>query len=153
MSLPTGALSALRELAEAAAKTAATVFATAYGTEDYCPSFLIPRRFFKREVIEVLEVVCGVRRKAVSGELVRIDLDVDDGSIADVRQAMRSYAIELIEGLGCVLEDTPEGLVILGGNRSTVKDRHVDASDQVRVHQSGAGLEGRDDPGWRGRLG
>jgi hypothetical protein len=129
MSLPPGALDAIRELAEVAAKTAATA-ATDERVRDYCPSFFVPRGFFKRKVIKTLEVVCGVRRTAVSGELVRIDLDVDDSSISDVRQAFRSYAAELIEGLGCVLDDTPEGIVILRCNRDAVKDRHVDASDQ-----------------------
>jgi hypothetical protein len=138
MILPPGALGAIRGLAEVAAKTAATVCATPYETENYCPSFLIPRGFFEREIIETLEVVCCVRRKAVSSELVRIDLSVDDASISDIRQAFRSQAAEFIKGLGCIFDDIPEGIVILRSNRDAVENGHVDASAHVTgQHSSG----------------
>jgi hypothetical protein len=118
------ASSAFLELAQLVAK----VVSTAEPNQEYCTSFLIPRTYFEGEVVETLEVVWGSRRTTVCGELVRIDVNVDHGSAdtVDICQILRSYVTPLIESFGGVLQDTPEGLVILSGNHSAIEaDRHV----------------------------
>lgn len=116
--------SSLLELAQLVAKVAST----AEPNQEYCTSFLIPRAYLEGEVVETLEVVWGTRRTTVCGELVRIDVNIDHSSTGtlDVCQILRFYVAPLIESFGGVLQNTPEGLVILSGNHSAIEaDRHV----------------------------
>jgi hypothetical protein len=126
---------ALLELAAISARAAAT----ADPNQEFCTSFLLPRGFLEGEVVETLHVVWGTRRTAVCGELVRIDINIDDGSTTafDVRQILRSQVVPLIEGFGGVLQDTPEGFVILSGNHRTIKANCHLAPHSIGEHGAG----------------
>ena len=124
MSSPTGLGRELGQIAEIAAKIAEN----ADPNQEYCSSFFLPlpAALFERETIETLEVCWGTRRTTIGGELLRVDFDVNDCSQAAlyVRHILRSFVVPLVEGFGGVVQDTPEGFVILGGNYGAIEDRH-----------------------------
>jgi hypothetical protein len=118
------------DMAEQLAKVAAAIAATAVRDSDWCDSIMIAPGFFEREPIETFEVIGGIRRKTVLGELVRIDFNLHNSpSTANVlRLLVRSVMTPLTERFGGVVQDTPEGLIILDGNLGKVDDCHGDPS-------------------------
>jgi hypothetical protein len=92
----------------------------------WCHSLLFPLGYFEREVIETVEVVGGIRRTAVCGELIRIDFNLDKFPpfAEDVRFYLRSIMLPLLEGRGCVCEKSSEGLVILLREQGEISCNH-----------------------------
>jgi hypothetical protein len=125
-------LKELQELAE----IAATIAASSVGCHrEYISSFLLPRPFFESEDFETLEVGWGICRTTERGELFRFDLYKDSFAVGaiDVRDILRVFMTPLIEGFGGIIEDTPEGLVVLGGNDGSVENGHSDSFTDVGV--------------------
>lgn len=81
---------------------------------DWCQSIMFPRGFFERKIIETVEVVGGIRRAAVFGELARVDFNVHDFTplALEVRTLLRAQMEPALKSLGRVCQETPEGLVI-----------------------------------------
>jgi hypothetical protein len=84
----------------------------AWARDPKCPqgwssSVLLPRRLFTREAVENVDVVTGIRRAAVSGELARIDFDLLDSEplAAALRGLLRAEIEPFIIGVGHVRVD------------------------------------------------
>jgi hypothetical protein len=141
------------------ANIAARIAADADPCEDYCTSFLFPRSLFEGEVIKALEVVLGIRRATMRGELLRIDIDIDDSSAAGsyMRNILRPLMVERVECFGGILQDTSEGFVILSRDLGAVENRHGASSilarimhDAERFRISDRGSRAGDPSVWRG---
>jgi hypothetical protein len=97
---------------------------------NWCPLILLPRGYFEREIIETLDILGPVCLKAVSDEILRIDFNEDRpvGVINCVRPIVRNELLPLLECFGGILQDTPEGFVILCRNIGDKPNRHSAAS-------------------------
>jgi hypothetical protein len=77
-------------------------------------SILFPPSYFERESIKYPEIIDGIRLSTELGELRQVDFNLPDFVVVDgLRFRLQSEAQMLLEGSGCVFQDTPEGLVIL----------------------------------------
>jgi hypothetical protein len=82
---------------------------------EWSHSIIFPLGYFERKVIETVEIIGGMRRVAAPFELVRIDFNLNNfPPLADeVRRLLHMEMTPLLESSGRILEDTPEGLVIV----------------------------------------
>jgi hypothetical protein len=92
--------------------------------DEWCRSILFPLGFFEREIVETVKVVGGIRRVAIPGELVRIDFNINGlpsltHMLGDI---LRAEILPLSKGLGHLIDDCPEGLVIRRGDQRLSDD-------------------------------
>jgi hypothetical protein len=94
--------------------------------DEWCRSILFPLGFFEREIVENVKVVGGIRRVAIPGELVRIDFNINGlPSVTDIlRDILRAEMLPLSKGLGHLIDDCPEGLVIRRGDQRHMRGDH-----------------------------
>jgi hypothetical protein len=106
------------KIAEVAAALASALASTAEGKGDWCHSIMFAPGIFEREIVETLEIVGNIRRATVPGELVRVDFNLHNRpiEIEKARELLRSRMAPLTKRFGGVIQDTPEGLMVLDGN-------------------------------------
>ena len=94
---------------------------------EWCHSIIFPLGYFEREVIKTVEVIGGVRRIAVPLEIVRIDFNLSDFPplANEVRRLLHVEMAPLLKGSGRILEDTPEGLVIVLSEKPEIRNDHT----------------------------
>jgi hypothetical protein len=100
-----------------------------HSDEEWCGSITFPRGFFLRESIETLHCGLGIRRAAIPGELVRIDFNIVELSMFPFKDLLVSSARLTIDpffvGIGnVVLQETPEGFVVILADNRHIEDRH-----------------------------
>ena len=136
-----GLAAALRDLAPVFREIGQEIRLRADGSDpDYCPSLFFPASLFEGKVIEGMECVVGIRRKAERGELLRIDFDIDALGVAGLKQVLvlltRLEIGPALEGFGeIVVRETAEGAVI-----ARVDDREVSSSHVVTPQMIEAGV-------------
>lgn len=119
---PTGEKPPLAAVVCEVARVASYMAETA--TAEWSTSITLPRGFLSREVVEV---VVGIRRVEIPGELVRINLNIPDGiPLAHrLRSLLRQQLPPRIEGVGHVrAEDSLKGVIIVRTDHGNVDDSH-----------------------------
>jgi hypothetical protein len=113
-------VSAMRELAPG------LVALASIEDDEWCRSVLFPFGFFEREIVEAVKVAGGIRRVAIPGELVRIDFNVNGlpSATVNLRHILRAEILPLSKGLGYVVDDCPEGLVIRRDDQRHTRGDH-----------------------------
>jgi len=79
--------------------------------------------YFEREVIKAVEIIGGVRRVAAPLEIFKIEFNLANFPpfANEVRRLLHVEMAPLLKGSGRILQDTPEGIVIvLGEQRETL---------------------------------
>jgi hypothetical protein len=106
------------EIAKPVAEHAA-VLALSSALDEWCHSILFPLGYFEREVIETVEIIGGARRIAVAFELVRINFNLNNFPplANEVRRLLHVEMTPLLKGSGRVIENAPEGLIVVLGKK------------------------------------
>ncbi|MGA2055467.1 MAG: hypothetical protein ABSG88_09170 [Bradyrhizobium sp.] len=115
------------EIARSIAHGVAALALNTQLSREWCHSILFPLGYFEREVIKTVEVIGGVRRVAVPFEIVRIDFNLYNFPplANEVRRLLHVEMTPLLKGSGRILENTPEGLVIVLSEKPEIRNDHT----------------------------
>jgi hypothetical protein len=108
-----------------------------HADDEWCSSIVLAKGLFRSEAIKGLDCAIGIRRVTVSGEIARIDLNLDDIGFLELRNEIIPLAKLAIEprliGFGnIVFQDSAEGFVIILPNRNDAMNRHDKLLVQIR---------------------
>jgi|SRR5438105_11350234 len=100
-----------------------------HADDEWCSSIVLSKGLFRSESIKGLDCAIGIRRVTVPGEIVRIDVNLDDLGLLPLRNeiiALAKLAIApLLIGIGnVVFQDSAEGFVIILPDRNDAINRH-----------------------------